>query len=255
MKKILITLMLIFSFGQTKISMLHAQPSIIDQIQKTQPAIVTVTSKVSGVYQLPEVSMARDPHTGRVIAAHHVTQASYQRYGAGVIVHPSGLIVTNAHNIAKAEHIQVILSDQTETSAQVIDFINNIDLALLKINSATQLPSVKIADSDELKLGDSVITVGNSEYLKQTISGGKIIGLGTNRTETSHGKKRTDLIQTTINLYHGDSGGPLFDKDGQLIGLMTAKESNSIRSSFAVPSNKIVKYLSDYLNDEKKSNQ
>ena len=249
-KNYLLPLMaLMFLFLPTAFSRLYAQSSIIDQIQKSQPAIVTIVSEASGVYRSPEVNVAKNPKTGQVVAAHHLAKASYQRYGAGVVVHPAGIIVTNAHTVTKADHIQVILADNTRLPAKVINLIDNLDLALLKIDPPAPMPYVTIADSDKLELGQEVITVGNSQYLKQTISGGKIIGLGTNRTQQTQGKKRTDLIQTTINIYQGDSGGPLFDKEGNLIGLMTAKESRSIRSSFAIPSNKIIKYLATYLNE------
>ena len=255
MKKNLFFILMTFSLWEhAAMISLHAQPSIIDQIQKAEPAIVTIKTEASGLYKTPEVAAARDPQTGRIVAAQHLVKASVKRYAAGVIVAPSGIVVTNAHVVSNANHIHIILADHTETPAQIINVINNLDLALLKINFPQPLPFVSIADSDALELGQDVITVGNSQYLKQTISGGRIIGLGANRTEKGEGKKRTDLIQTTINLYRGDSGGPLFDKAGQLNGLMTAKESSSMRCSFAIPSNKIVKYLSGYLNETQAAN-
>ena len=175
--------------------------------------------------------------------------ASYRRYGAGVIVHPAGVIVTNAHTVNKATGIQIMLHDNTVVPAKIVRFINNIDLAILQIQSPSPLQAVVIADSDELKLRDEIITVGNSSLLKQSITAGHITGLGTSRSLEHQGIHRTDLIHTSINLYEGDSGGPLFDRKGQLVGLIVAKETTADHSSFAIPSNKIMPYLVDYLQE------
>jgi len=150
--------------------------------------------------------------------------------------------------VAKANHITAILNDGTQAPASVIRFISNLDLALLKIEPPFDLVPIIIADSDSVPLSADIITVGNSEMLSKTISGGRIVGIGTNRELNKQGKRRVDLFQTDINLYKGDSGGPLFDKKGQLIGLMTAQESGGEHTSFAIPSNKIMKYLLEYLN-------
>ena len=191
---------------------------------------------------------ARDPKTGKIVILRNVKAAQYNRNGAGVLIHPSGIIVTNAHTILRADQIQITFYNQENLPAQVIKVINDLDIALLKVSLPRPIQPVELADSDKIRLGDEVITVGNSTYLKQTISGGKIIGLGTTRTNPKTGQPQTDLIQTTVNLYQGDSGGPLFDHKGRLIGLMTAKEMAAEHSSFAVPSNKIKKYLQECLN-------
>ena len=163
--------------------------------------------------------------------------------GAGVVIDPSGIIITNGHTVDKANKITVAFKDNTVWPAEVLLVINNLDLGFLKVNVPSPLPIVTIADSDQITLGDEIITVGNSEFLKQTVSGGKIKGLGTSRSRQD--QNQTDLIQTTVNLYKGDSGGPLFDHEGRLIGLMTASETAHDHSSFAVPSNKIKKYLEE----------
>lgn len=223
------------------------QTSIIDQIQQTQNSIVAIRADVSSFYKAPGQKMAIDPATGRMVVLRTLTKASYRRDGAGVIVHRAGIIVTNAHVVDKANEIKVILHDKTEVPAKVIRLIENLDVALLKIDPPYPVAAVPIADSDRIRLGDEIITVGNSQLLNQTVSGGKVIGLGVNKTEYKAGNTRTDLIQTTINLYEGDSGGPLFDRNGFLIGLMTAKETAADHSSFAVPSNRIKQYLLEYL--------
>jgi S1-C subfamily serine protease len=176
-----------------------------------------------------------------------VAVGSYQRRAAGIIIHDSGVIVTNAHTVQLADHIQIVFADKTAVPAQVGRVIKNLDLALLQVAVPFPLIPVTLADSDQIRLGDEIITIGSSPLLDKTISGGKVIGIGTNRSLPQQGERRTDLIQTTVNLYQGDSGGPLFDRQGRLIGLMTAKETSADHSSFAIPSNQILKHLKAYM--------
>ena len=220
-----------------------AQSSIIDQVQRAQPSIVGVTAENTDVFQSPPAIAGIDPKTGRVVVVRKVQQPTYQRAGAGVVLDSSGIIVTNAHTVQRSNSITVTLSDHTQLPASVVKVVMNLDLAFLKVNPPSPLKPIWLADSDQIKLGEEIITVGNSELLKQTVSGGKIIGIGTNRHPD--GRDKTDLIQTTINLYSGDSGGPLFDHQGRLLGLMTAKETSADHSSFAIPVNKIKKYLDE----------
>lgn len=229
-----------------------AQDSIINQMLKTQQAVVEIQTENADLFKTPQRKAAIDPKTGRIVAARKIVQRSYQRNGAGVIVHPDGIIVTNAHIGHKADTIKITLNTEEILFAQPIRIVNDLDLLLLKINTGRPLPFVQLADSDKIALKDDVITIGNSTLLKNTISGGRVIGIGVNRKLKHTGKHRTDLIQTTVNLYHGDSGGPLFDRYGRLIGLMTADEGTADHSSFAIPSNKIKKYLIEYFNSEKR---
>ncbi len=242
-KYIILILILQFSIGNS----LYAQKSIIDQMIKKQKAIVGISSHNKELFKSKPQDPVLNPETGRLIVLRNLTQASYTRDGAGVIIHPSGIIVTNAHTINRANHIIITMHDGSQIAAQVLQVIGNLDLAYLKIDAPYPLPVVRIADSDKVKLHDEIITVGHSEFLNKTVSGGRIKGLGTSRTKNRSGEQRNDLLQTSINVYSGDSGGPLFNKDGDLIGLMTAKELGSIRSSFAVPSNKIAHYLKKFL--------
>lgn len=228
-----------------------AQDSIISQMMETQQAVVEVKAENTDVFNTQQGGVALDPRTGRIVVRRKISQRSYARNGAGVIVHPDGIIVTNAHIGHKANTIKITLNTNEVLYAQPIRIVNDLDLLLLKIDADRPLPFVQIADSDKIALQNEVITIGNSVLLKNTISGGQIIGIGISRKLKHTGKQRTDLIQTTVNLYQGDSGGPLFNKQGQLIGLMTASEGSTDHSSFAIPSNKIKKYLLEYLNKNK----
>ncbi len=228
-----------------------AQPSILAQVLDSRAAVVEVVAENVDLFRDGKGRTAFDPRTGRVVILKNVKKSSYRREAAGVIIHPSGVIVTNAHVVHKANFIWIHLYNGQEFPADIAGYIGNLDLAFLKIEYPTPLPAVPIADSDRIKLGDEIITVGHSFVLNQTVSGGKVIGLGTSHAKRKAGQRRTDLIQTSFNLYEGDSGGPLFDAQGRLIGLMTAKENKTDHSSFAVPSNKINAFLKDYLRSGK----
>ena len=229
-------------------SLTAGQTSIIAEIQKLQPAIVSIKAVNKELFQAPYQAAALDKASGRIMVMRRLKAAGYNRFGAGVVIHPSGIVVTNAHVVNNADHIQVVLHDDTEIPAEVLLVVKNLDIGLIRIPLPYPITPVELADSDRVKLRDEVINIGNSQFLKQTFSGGRIKGIGTSRRQFLNGEIRTaNLLQTTINLYEGDSGGPLFDQAGRLIGMMTAKEVAADHSSFAVPANLIQRYLSEYL--------
>lgn len=231
-------------------SVSSAQTSLLAEILRLQPAIVSIKAVNRDVFQGKPQIVGRDPKTGRIVILRKVAAPSYDRFGAGVFIDPSGIIVTNAHIVNRAQQITVTLSDKTEIPAEVFFVVNDLDLGYLKVTLPSPAMAAELGNSDEARLSDQVITVGNSSYLRQTVSGGKIIGLGQTTQQIFKGFVKTNnLIQTDINLYEGDSGGPLFDRHGQLIGLMTAGE-NHRDSSFAVPSNLIKRFLAEHLNAE-----
>ncbi len=244
----LTTLIILLSAGSLSVPA-AAQPfNILMQMMETQEAVVEVHAINTDVFQPSQAIAGINPETGAMVIINRTPVAQYERSGSGVIIDPSGIIVTNAHTVYRANRVQVNLDDGQTFPARIITYVNDLDLALLKIDTPMLLSFVDIANSDSIRLGQEVVTIGNSPILKKTISGGKIIGLGVERTIQRLGGRRTGLIQTSVNLYHGDSGGPLFDDTGDLIGLMTADEGSRDHSSFAIPSNRIKQYLLEYLN-------
>lgn len=227
---------------------LLAQPSLLNQILLTQNSIVEVQAENNvGFAKAGKGKVAVNPLTGKMVVLQGVARASYERKGAGVIIHPAGVIVTNAHIISQANRIAVTLADHSTISAQVVRMNPDVDIALLRVLTSDALPYVALANSDQIQLGEEIMTSGNSPLLTSTVTGGKVIGIGINRNIQKSGHQQTDLIQTTVNLYEGDSGGPLFNRRGELVGLMTAKETTADHSSFAIPANKIAIILQDYL--------
>ena len=154
--------------------------------------------------------------------------------GSGFIIDPSGLIVTNAHVIANAEQITVTLSDDTVLQAQVIGRDSVTDLALLKVEAKTPLPSATWGDSSKTKVGDWVLAIGNPFGLGGTVTAGIISATA----RDIHSGPYDDYLQTDASINRGNSGGPMFNLQGEVIGINTAIYSptgGSIGIGFAVP--------------------
>ncbi|MDE2230157.1 MAG: Do family serine endopeptidase [Alphaproteobacteria bacterium] len=156
--------------------------------------------------------------------------------GSGVILDPSGLIVTNDHVIKDAEEISVVLSDRREFPAKVLLADEHLDLAVLKIGvPGEKLPVLPIGDSDRLEVGDLVLAVGNPFGVGQTVTSGIVSGLARTGTGIS---EFGSFIQTDAPINPGNSGGALVDMDGKLVGINTAifsESGGSIGIGFAIP--------------------
>jgi serine protease Do len=155
--------------------------------------------------------------------------------GSGFIVDPSGLIVTNNHVIASAEQITVTLSDDTVLQAKVVGRDPVTDLALLKVDAKTPLPAATWGDSKKAKVGDWVLAIGNPFGLGGTVTAGIISATA----RDIHSGPYVDYLQTDASINRGNSGGPLFDLSGNVIGINTAIYSpsgGSIGIGFAIPS-------------------
>lgn len=222
-----------------------SQFSLIDTVLQSRASIVTVTAVQMDLSQSSQTSAAIDPVTKRIVVGKKVQAVSAQKSGAGVIIREDGYIVTNIHTIFGANQIFVQLNDQKNFAAQVVKLLGSYDLALLKISPPQPLTPIAFSDSNSVELGDDVVNIGHSQWLKETLSGGKIIGLGTSPSEDHSGAKDVEIIEVNITLQKGDSGGPLLDRTGRLIGMMVAKIKSKERASFAIPSNKIKKLYLD----------
>ena len=154
--------------------------------------------------------------------------------GSGFIIDPSGLIVTNAHVIANADQITVTLSDDTVLQAQVIGRDSVTDLALLKVDAKAPLPAASWGDSSKAKVGDWVLAIGNPFGLGGTVTAGIISATA----RDIHSGPYDDYLQTDASINRGNSGGPMFNLQGQVIGINTAIYSpsgGSIGIGFAIP--------------------
>jgi serine protease Do len=156
--------------------------------------------------------------------------------GSGFIIDPSGVVVTNNHVIADADEINVILNDGTKLPAELIGKDTKSDLALLRVHPDKPLKAVKFGDSDKLRLGEWVIAIGNPFSLGGTVTAGIVSA----RNRDINSGPYDNYIQTDAAINRGNSGGPLFNLNGDVIGVNTAiisPSGGSIGIGFAVPSN------------------
>ena len=155
--------------------------------------------------------------------------------GSGFIIDAGGIVVTNNHVIADADEITVILNDGTRIKAELIGKDTKVDLALLRIKSEKPLKAVKFGDSDKLRLGEWVVAIGNPFSLGGTVTAGIVSA----RNRDINSGPYDNYIQTDAAINRGNSGGPLFNLDGEVIGINTAiisPSGGSIGIGFAVPS-------------------
>jgi serine protease Do len=159
--------------------------------------------------------------------------------GSGFIIDPSGLVVTNNHVIAGADEVNVILNDGTILKAEIVGRDTKTDLALLKVKPAKPLKAVKFGDSDKLRLGEWVIAIGNPFSLGGTVTAGIVSA----RNRDIQSGPYDNYIQTDAAINRGNSGGPLFNLNGEVVGVNTAiisPSGGSIGIGFAVPSKTVV---------------
>ncbi|HEY1223690.1 MAG TPA: trypsin-like peptidase domain-containing protein [Brevundimonas sp.] len=195
-------------------------------VRAAAPAVVNIAAR--GVQQV------RDPFWG--IPGQRETGS----VGSGVIVRPTGVVVTNYHVINGMQQIKVVLNDRREFEARVLLADERADIAVLQLQGVDErLPTLDIDDREEQQVGDLVLAIGNPFGVGQTVTNGIISAL--NRTETGISDSGS-FIQTDAAINPGNSGGALVDMDGDLIGINTAIFSRSGSSSgvgFAVPASMV----------------
>src|ERR1700736_5574551 len=155
--------------------------------------------------------------------------------GSGFIIDPSGIVVTNNHVISEADEITVILNDGTRLKAELIGKDQKTDLALLRVKPDKPLTAVRFGDSEKLRLGEWVIAIGNPFSLGGSVTAGIVSA----RNRDINSGPYDNYIQTDAAINRGNSGGPLFNLDGEVIGVNTAiisPSGGSIGIGFAVPS-------------------
>jgi serine protease Do len=155
--------------------------------------------------------------------------------GSGFVIDPSGIVVTNNHVISEADEITVILNDGTRLKAELIGKDQKTDIALLRVKPDKPLKAVKFGDSEKLRLGEWVIAIGNPFSLGGSVTAGIVSA----RNRDINSGPYDNYIQTDAAINRGNSGGPLFNLDGEVIGINTAiisPSGGSIGIGFAVPS-------------------
>lgn len=215
-----------------------AEENILVSLFQASQAVVSVHAQIGAIVN-DETQSVLIKETGQILTRRHITPVIHDRFGTGVLIHPSGLLVTNAHNVYKATRIVVTTSDQAQFAAEVLFVSPAEDLAILKIHSAGEHPYIPVGNSETIKLRDPVYSIGGSALIKNTFSEGRVKGIAKRKRASD----KIGMIQVNFNIYGGDSGSPLLNRQGELIGLMTAADSKKSKVAFAIPSERIAAAL------------
>jgi serine protease Do len=167
--------------------------------------------------------------------------------GSGFVIDPSGVVVTNNHVIADADEITVILQDNTQLKATIVGRDAKTDIAILKVKADKPLTAVKIGNSDNARIGDWILAIGNPFGLGGSVTAGIV---SAHHRDINIGPY-DDFIQTDASINRGNSGGPMFNMDGEVIGINTAifsPSGGSVGLGFAIPS-ALAKPVIDQLRD------
>ena len=238
-KKIFIT---IFLFQLSFINTLSARPapdSFADLAEKLMPSVVNIsttqtikTTNNPFPFQFPPGS----PFEEMFKDFNQPTERKASSLGSGFIVDKEGTVITNNHVINNAEDIVVRVGEK-EYKAKIVGADPYMDIAVLKIESKDTFTPVKFGDSDKARVGDWVMAIGNPFGLGGTVTAGIISA----RNRDINLTRYDDFIQTDASINQGNSGGPLFNMDGDVVGINTAiiapNQSGSIGIGFAIPSN------------------
>lgn len=205
-------------------------------VKETSPSVVNIYA--SRVVEERLSPFADDPFFSQFFRSGPARQRVQRSLGSGVIVSGDGLVVSNYHVVGEASDIRVVLSDKREYKGEVILADKDADVAVLRLDGASDLPALPLADSDALEVGDLVLAIGNPFGVGQTVSSGIVSGLARSGSAIPGGAG--SYIQTDAAINPGNSGGALVDMSGRLVGINTSILSRSGGSNgigFAIPAN------------------
>lgn len=229
-------------FMPTNVSTIKPSSAISQGIDFVEAAEKTVDA----VVHVMNTTISRAPVTIQDLFFGRGTERAQIGTGSGVIISPDGYIVTNNHVIDGAQSLSVTLNDNRTLSAELVGSDPRTDIALLKIESDEELPFTRFGDSDQAKVGEWVLAVGNPFNLTSTVTAGIISA----KSRDLSGQNFQSFIQTDAAVNPGNSGGALVNTNGDLIGINTAITSQTgsyIGYSFAVPSNIARKVIEDIM--------
>ena len=225
-----------------------AGESFVDAAEKTVNTVVhirtEIVSKGNSYYDFFG-SLLEQLYGGQMQVPNNVSVG----YGSGVVISPDGYIVTNNHVVEGASQIEVTFNDKHKRTATIIGNDPSTDLALIKVD-ANDLEYLTFADSDQLRVGEWVLAVGNPFNLTSTVTAGIVSAKARNINILGDGSTIESFIQTDAAINPGNSGGALVNMDGNLVGINAAIASRTGSYegySFAIPSNIVKKVVEDFL--------
>ncbi len=249
MRFIKILFLILFSINiQNTTNAADMPASFADLAEKLMPSVVnistttTVTTRSNPFpFEFPPGSPFEDMFKDYGTPQKRQTSA----LGSGFIIDEKGIVITNNHVIQGAEDVYVRVNGEKNIKAKVIGADPGMDLAVLQIESDQKFTPVKFGDSDTARIGDWVIAIGNPFGLGGTVTAGIISA----RNRSIGLSRYEDYIQTDASINQGNSGGPLFNMDGDVVGINTAilGQSGSIGIGFAIPSNSAQKVINQLI--------
>jgi len=226
---------------------------ITETVKNVSPAIVGINVIEIREYQDPFFSFFDDPFFQRFFGNRGTYNQEVKGLGSGYIISPDGYIVTNDHVAGNATKITVTLTDGSSFDAKIIGSDNASDICLLKIDGK-DLPYVTLGNSDEVIIGEWVIALGNPFGLfelndKPTVTVGVISATGMN-LDAINNRFYLNMIQTDASINGGNSGGPLVNSEGEVIGMNTiiftaGNSTGNIGLGFAIPVNKVKRIIEE----------
>ncbi|HHP7233443.1 MAG TPA: Do family serine endopeptidase [Desulfobacterales bacterium] len=221
---------------------------VVKAVRSVSPAVVNISSEVS--VRKRGVPFGLNPFFDQFFRdffePHWERRPERSTLGSGVIIDGRrGLIITNAHVVAKAGIIKVTLQDKREFEAEIVGADPDFDLAVLRIDARSDLPSVDMGSSNDLMIGETVIAIGNPFGFSHTVTTGVISAL--DRSIRTEDRIYHSFIQIDASINPGNSGGPLLNVNGELIGINTAIYAKAQGIGFAIPISKAQKIISDLI--------
>ena len=210
---------------------------VVSAVETAMPSMVDISAESTAVYKgAPAVAVR--PGTRQYVLIQPLRGVKAARNGAGVVVDRQGYILTNAHVVQGLDRVTVTFSDGKTVAGEVFGMEPGEDLAVVKVNPPYPLRAIVFADSEELMVGETVVAIGNPLGLGQSVSAGIISAAKRDIVWKNTNSLQRDLIQTDIALNVGNSGGPLLNVRGELIGINLAEPTGTEGISFAIPANR-----------------
>jgi len=217
--------------------------SVVEVVEVVAPAVVNISTE-----QLVEVNPFLRRRAPSIFDWFGEPDRSYTRssLGSGVIIDDQGHVLTNQHVILQGSRITVVLSDKREFEAELVGADPTLDLAVLKIDTGSELPFVPMGTSSDLMIGESVVAIGNPFGLNHTVTTGVVSATG--RILRTEERVYRDFIQTDASINPGNSGGPLLNINGSLIGINTAiYGGNAQNIGFTIPIDRARRIVDDLI--------
>lgn len=222
--------------------------TVADVVSQTSPAVVKISTRVTA--RGTGNPFFDDPFFRQFFGSPS-RQQQQEGLGSGFIISKDGYILTNEHVIEGADEVSVTVTGiDKDLAAKIVGADTNLDLALLKIDAGADLPFLTLGNSDQIRVGNWVIAIGNPYGLDHTVTTGVISAKG--RPINVEERQYENLLQTDASINPGNSGGPLLNLKGEVVGINTAISAEAQGIGFAIPTSTVVQVLEDLKNNVSK---